>query len=100
MRQPAGPGTVEEGNVHLSGVCERSPDVSTDTALLTDDVLVGDLRDECERWATRDELEAGFARLFALRVPLSNAKARQELGWAPMYPSYREGLRQTVARAA
>ena len=40
------------------------------------------------------------ARLFALRVPLSNAKARQELGWAPMYPSYREGLRQTVARAA
>jgi hypothetical protein len=58
---------VEEGNVHLSGVCERSPDVSTDTALLTDDVLVGDLRDQCERWATRDELEAGFARLFALR---------------------------------
>lgn len=41
--------------------------MSTDTALLTDDVLVGDLRDECERWATRDELEAGFARLFALR---------------------------------
>ena len=41
-----------------------------------------------------------MARLFTLRVPLSNAKARQELGWAPMYPSYREGLRQTLAIAA
>jgi hypothetical protein len=30
---------------------------------------------------------------------LSNAKARQDLGWVPMLPSYREGLRQTIARA-
>jgi nucleoside-diphosphate-sugar epimerase len=41
-----------------------------------------------------------LAGVFTLQVPASNAKARQELGWAPMYPSYREGLRQTVARAA
>jgi nucleoside-diphosphate-sugar epimerase len=41
-----------------------------------------------------------LARLFTTRLPLSNAKARQELGWAPTFPSYREGLRQTIARAA
>src|SRR5262245_3926122 len=41
-----------------------------------------------------------MSRLFALRLPLSNATARRELEWAPMFPSYREGLRQTIARAA
>lgn len=41
-----------------------------------------------------------MAKMFTLQVPVSNAKARQELGWAPMYSSYREGLRQTIARAA
>jgi nucleoside-diphosphate-sugar epimerase len=37
-----------------------------------------------------------LARLFTTRLPLSNAKAKQELGWTPMFPSYREGLRQTM----
>ena len=41
-----------------------------------------------------------MARLLALRLPLSNAKARSELGWAPRFPSYREGLRHTLAHAA
>ena len=41
-----------------------------------------------------------MARLLSLHPPLSNAQARRELGWAPMYPSYREGLRQTIAHAA
>ena len=41
-----------------------------------------------------------MARLFTMRLPLSNAAARRDLGWAPRYPSYREGLRQTIARAA
>jgi nucleoside-diphosphate-sugar epimerase len=41
-----------------------------------------------------------LARLIALRVPLSNAKARRELGWQPLYPSYRQGLRQTIEPAA
>jgi len=41
-----------------------------------------------------------MARLLALRLPLSNAKARSELGWAPRFPSYREGLRHTLANAA
>jgi nucleoside-diphosphate-sugar epimerase len=40
------------------------------------------------------------ARLLTLRLPLSNEKARRELGWAPAFPSYREGLRHTVERAA
>lgn len=73
LREQAGPGTVEAGNVHLSGVCERSLDVSTDTPLLTDDALLRELRDECSRWVTRDELEGGFARLFLLR---DEARAR------------------------
>jgi nucleoside-diphosphate-sugar epimerase len=41
-----------------------------------------------------------LARLIGLRVPVSNATARRELGWRPIYPSYREGLRQTIERAA
>jgi nucleoside-diphosphate-sugar epimerase len=28
---------------------------------------------------------------------VSNAKAKRVLGWAPRYPSFREGLRATVA---
>ena len=34
------------------------------------------------------------ARLLTLQVRLSNARARADLGWAPMFPSYREGLRR------
>jgi nucleoside-diphosphate-sugar epimerase len=41
-----------------------------------------------------------LARITSLRVPLSNAKARAELGWAPSYPTYREGLRDLVRPAA
>ena len=55
------------------GVYQRSLDVSTDTPLLTDDALLRELRDECSRWATRDELEGGFARMFLLR---DEARAR------------------------
>jgi nucleoside-diphosphate-sugar epimerase len=40
------------------------------------------------------------AGLLAVRLPLSNAGARRDLGWSPAYPSYREGLRQTLGRAA
>jgi nucleoside-diphosphate-sugar epimerase len=41
-----------------------------------------------------------MARMVALRVPLSNEKARAELGWRPAYPTIREGLAQTLGRAA
>jgi nucleoside-diphosphate-sugar epimerase len=40
-----------------------------------------------------------MARLFMLQLPLSNAAARRELGWAPIFPSYREGLKTTVPRS-
>ena len=33
-------------------------------------------------------------------LPLSNAKARAELGWRPAYPTIRDGLSRTVRRAA
>jgi nucleoside-diphosphate-sugar epimerase len=41
-----------------------------------------------------------MARMVALRLPLSNEKARAELGWRPAYPTIREGLAQTMRRAA
>ena len=34
-----------------------------------------------------------MARVTSVRLPLSNAKAREELGWRPAYPTFREGLR-------
>jgi nucleoside-diphosphate-sugar epimerase len=33
-----------------------------------------------------------MARLISMRIPLSNAKAKAELGWRPAYPTIREGL--------
>ena len=33
-----------------------------------------------------------MARLISLRMPLSNARAKAELGWRPRYPTIREGL--------
>ena len=43
------------------------PNVSTDTTTMSDQILMDELREESARWATRDELEAGFAPLFAMR---------------------------------
>jgi nucleoside-diphosphate-sugar epimerase len=40
---------------------------------------------------------AGF---MSIRLRLSNARARVELGWAPRYPTWREGVAGTVKRAA
>ncbi len=40
---------------------------------------------------------AGF---MSIRLQLSNAKARAELGWAPRYPTWREGVTGIVERAA
>lgn len=39
-----------------------------------------------------------MAHLLSMRLSVSNAKARADLGWAPIFPSYREGLRQTPGR--
>lgn len=41
-----------------------------------------------------------MARMISLRLPLSNANARADMGWRPAYPTIREGLRQTLRRAA
>ena len=32
------------------------------------------------------------ARMMLTRMPLSNAKAKTELGWRPAYPTVRDGL--------
>jgi len=37
--------------------------------------------------------------VLSVRLPLSNARARAELGWRPLYPSIREGY-ATALRAA
>jgi nucleoside-diphosphate-sugar epimerase len=41
-----------------------------------------------------------MAKVLRMQLALSNGKARRELAWAPTYPSYREGLRQTISTAA
>jgi nucleoside-diphosphate-sugar epimerase len=41
-----------------------------------------------------------LARLTAMRVPLSNARAKAELGWRPKYPTIRDGLAPIARRAA
>jgi nucleoside-diphosphate-sugar epimerase len=43
---------------------------------------------------------AYLARMLALRLPLSNAKAKADLGWKPAFPTVRDGLSSTVRRAA
>ena len=48
-----------------------------DTATLTDDDLLAEVRAECARWDTRDDLESGFARLFRLPIRLSDSAARR-----------------------
>jgi nucleoside-diphosphate-sugar epimerase len=35
-------------------------------------------------------------RFYAESKRVSNARAKAELGWRPMYPSYREGLRAVL----
>ena len=40
---------------------------------------------------------AGF---MSIRLPLSNAKARDEFGWRPKYPTWREGIAEMSERAA
>jgi nucleoside-diphosphate-sugar epimerase len=41
-----------------------------------------------------------MVRMISLRLPLSNAQARRDLGWQPLYPSIRQGLRQLARHAA
>jgi nucleoside-diphosphate-sugar epimerase len=41
-----------------------------------------------------------MARMIAVQLPLSNDKARAELGWYPLFPTVREGLRQTLQHVA
>ena len=38
--------------------------------------------------------------LISVRLPLSNAKAKAELGWTPKYPTWREGVAGLLERAA
>ena len=40
------------------------------------------------------------ARMLSTRLPLSNAKARAELGWRPMFPTFGDGLSKSFSRAA
>jgi nucleoside-diphosphate-sugar epimerase len=41
-----------------------------------------------------------MARMVSLRLPLSAENAKVDLDWRPAYPTIREGLAQTMARAA
>jgi nucleoside-diphosphate-sugar epimerase len=41
-----------------------------------------------------------LARVMSMRMPLSNARAKAELGWRPRYPTLGDGLAQMFRRAA
>ena len=41
-----------------------------------------------------------LARVTAIRMPLSNARAKAELGWTPKYPTLEHGIAQIFRRAA
>jgi nucleoside-diphosphate-sugar epimerase len=41
-----------------------------------------------------------LARIMSIQMPLSNAKAKAELGWRPRYPTVRDGLAQMLPHAA
>ena len=41
-----------------------------------------------------------LARMMAIRMPLSNARAKAELGWNPKYPTIQQGLAEMFRRAA
>lgn len=41
-----------------------------------------------------------MARIMSVRMPLSNARAKAELGWRPRYPSMKDGLSRMFDQAA
>jgi nucleoside-diphosphate-sugar epimerase len=41
-----------------------------------------------------------MARMTSIRMPLSNGKAKAELGWRPKYATMRDGLAQMFRQAA
>jgi nucleoside-diphosphate-sugar epimerase len=41
-----------------------------------------------------------MSRMAAVRMPLSNARAKAELGWKPRYPTLRDGLARMFQQAA
>jgi len=41
-----------------------------------------------------------LARIMSIEMPLSNDKAKAELGWRPRYPTMRDGLAQMLPHAA
>ena len=44
-----------------------------------------------------DALSPQARRFYAETKRVSNARAKAELGWRPLYPSYREGLSAILA---
>jgi nucleoside-diphosphate-sugar epimerase len=41
-----------------------------------------------------------MARMTSIRMPLSNARAKADLGWRPKYPTLRDGLAEMFRHAA
>jgi len=46
------------------------------------------------------DLTPAARRFYAECKRVSNAQAKAELGWRPIYPTYREGLAASLAAAA
>jgi nucleoside-diphosphate-sugar epimerase len=48
-------------------------------------------------WLARPFVEKGVMDFFIRSTRTSNTRFKQDLGWSPRYPSYRDGLTQVVA---
>ena len=49
------------------------------------------------RWLFRLAAGSYVSAVVSINLALSNAKAKEELGWAPAYPTFRDGLRAGAA---
>jgi nucleoside-diphosphate-sugar epimerase len=52
------------------------------------------------RWLFRLAAGRYLAAVVSINLALSNAKAKEQLGWTPAYPTIRDGLRTTAGQSA
>ena len=83
---------IERGAPGVYNIVDNEPAAQRDFVPLMADVLGAKKPRRVPTFIAK--LVAGSMVTFATRLqPVSNAKAKQELGWQPRYPSWREGFR-------
>ena len=83
---------IERGAPGVYNVVDDEPAASRDWIPYLADVVGAKKPWRVPAWVAR--IGAGRMSAFATQLqPVSNAKAKRELGWEPAYPSWREGFR-------